>query len=229
VPLDATFRDETGKSVRLGDLIGDRPVVLSIVYFRCPMLCTMVLNGLVRAMRTLSLSAGKDFEVLTVSIDPTETAELAQAKKAEYLAQYGREGAGDGWRFLTGEKAEIDRLAGAVGFTYSYDEASGEYAHASGLMVLTPQGRVHRYLYGIEYAPRDLRLGLVEAGSGAIGSPVDQVLLLCYRYDPVSGTYGFAIMTAVRVAGIAVLAALALFVILMIRRDRAQARLAGRA
>lgn len=229
VPLDAVFRDENGAPVRIGDLVGDRPVVLSLVYFKCPMLCTMVLNGLVRAMRPLSLSAGEDFTVLTVSIDPTETPELAKAKKTEYLGQYGREGAGDGWHFLTGEKEAIDRIGNAVGFSYSYDEASGEYAHASGIMVLTPEGRVHRYLYGIEYAPRDLRLGLVDAGSGSIGSPVDQVMLLCYRYDPVSGTYGFAIMTAVRIAGIALLAALALFVTLMIRRERAQARAAGSA
>jgi protein SCO1/2 len=227
VPLDAVFRDEAGAAVRIGDLIGDRPAILSIVYYRCPMLCTLVLNGLVRAMRPLSLSAGGDFDVLTISIDPQETPELAAAKKKEYLAQYGRDGAEAGWRFLTGDKETIDRVTGAVGFSYSYDEATGEYAHASGIMVLTPEGRVHRYLYGIEYAPRDLRLGLVDAGSGSIGSPVDQVLLLCYRYDPVSGTYGFAIMTAVRVAGILVLAALALYVTLMIRRERAQARAAG--
>lgn len=226
-PLDATFLDEQGRSVRLGDLLGGKPAVLSLVYYECPMLCTMVLNGLVRAMRTISLDAGEDFTVLTISIDPREGSDLARAKKKEYLEQYGRAGAEEGWRFLTGGKEAIDRLAEAVGFTYAFDETTGEYAHASGLIVLTPEGRVHRYLYGIEYAPRDLRLALVDAATGRVGSAVDRVLLLCYRYDPVSGTYGFAIITTLRVLGVATLALLALFIVRMIRRDRAQARAAG--
>lgn len=220
VPLDLTFRDETGATVRLGDLMGSRPVVLTLAYYECPMLCTQVLNGLLRALRVVSLDVGRDFDVLTVSIDPGETPGLARSKKSEYVGGYGRAGAAGGWHFLTGEESQIARLADAVGFRYEYDEETDNYIHASGIMVLTPQGRVSRYYYGIEYSPKDLRLGLVEASAGRIGSPVDQILLLCFHYDPATGQYGLAIMNTLRLAGGLTVALLAVFVIGWIRRER---------
>ena len=221
VPLEATFRDENGKAVQLAELMQHgRPVVLSLVYYECPMLCTQVLNGSLRSLRVLSLDVGSDFDVITVSIDPGETPALARQKKAEYVSRYKREGADQGWHFLTGDSEQIERLAEAVGFHYEYDEETDLFVHASGIMVLTPTGRLARYFYGIEYSPKDLRLGLVEASENRIGSPVDQVLLLCYQYDPATGKYGFMIMNALRLAGGATVAILAILIIGMIRRDR---------
>lgn len=223
VPLDLTFRDETGAEVSLSDLMqNDRPVVLSLVYYECPMLCTQVLNGLLRSLRVLSMDVGQEFDIITVSIDPGESSALAASKKAEYVSRYRRDSAEQGWHFLTGDADQIERLAETVGFRYEYDAETDMYVHASGIMVLTPGGRLARYFYGIEYSPKDLRLGLVEASQNRIGSPVDQVLLLCFQYDPTTGKYGFAIMNSLRLAGGATVVILAMLVIGAIRRDRRQ-------
>jgi len=184
LPLDLRFRDETGREVRLGDYFdGKRPVLLSLVYYECPMLCTLVLDGMVRTLGELEWTPGRNFRVLTVSI------ELARQKKASYLAAYGRSEAAGDWSFLTGEQTEITRLADAVGFRYRYLEDSGEFAHPAALFVLTPEGRLSRYLFGVEHEAATVRLSLVEAAEGRIGSPVDQFLLYCYRYDAATGSY----------------------------------------
>jgi protein SCO1/2 len=224
VPLDLMFRDETGKAVRLGDYFGGKPVILSLAYYECPMLCTLVLNGLASALKVLSFDIGKQFNVVTVSFNPTETPALAAAKKETYLKAYGRAGAADGWHFLTGEAAAIERLTEAVGFHYQYDPERKQYAHAAGIMILTPQGKIARYFYGVEFPPRDLRLGLVEAADNRIGSPVDQLLLFCFHYDPATGKYGAVVMNSVRVAGALTLLAIATFWIIMWRRDAARHR-----
>lgn len=220
VPLDLEFTNEKGQQVSLGDYFGEKPIALALVYYECPMLCTQVLNGLLRSLRALSFDVGKEFEVVTVSIDPGEGSELAAAKKKEYVQRYGRDGAADGWHFLTGSQQEITRLAESVGFRYVYDQETDLYIHASGIMVLTPTGKLARYFYGIEYSVKDLRLGLVEAADNKIGSPVDQLLLTCYQYDPTTGKYGLVIMNSLRIGGLATVAGLALFVTVMIRRDR---------
>lgn len=220
IPLDLKFLDESGNTVRLGDYFGEKPVILTLVYYECPMLCTYILNGTLRAMRALEFSAGEEFEVVTVSINPEETPELAMIKKVKYLESYQREGAQKGWHFLTGPEDQIRPLADAVGFRYAYDPASGEYVHASGIMVLTPGGQVARYFYGVEYSPRDLRLGLVEASNNEIGTPTDQVLLFCYQYNPLTGKYSFAILSILRVAGALTLIGIALLITVLIRRER---------
>ncbi|NOT55052.1 MAG: SCO family protein [Deltaproteobacteria bacterium] len=222
LPLDLTFSDESGKKVQLGDYFGKKPVILSLAYYDCPMLCTLVINGLIRTLRTLSFSAGNEFTVLTVSFNPTDTPRLAAMKKQTSLQSYSRAGAEAGWHFLTGDEATIQRLTQAVGFRYRYDTERKEYAHASGIMVLTPDGRISRYFYGVEYAPRDVRFGLIEAAGGKIGSPVDQLLLLCYHYDPVTGKYGVLITRSLRLAGAATVLGIGGFIILSLRRDRRQ-------
>ncbi|MGH7601733.1 MAG: SCO family protein, partial [bacterium] len=194
LPLELAFRDESGQLVPLQQYFGDKPVVLSFVYYECPMLCTQVLNGLLESLKTLSFDVGNQFEVATVSFDPRETSALAAAKKEIYLKQYGRAGAEQGWHFLTGDTASIRRLTQAAGFRYKYDPVTDQFAHASGIMVITPQGKIARYFYGIEYPARDLRLALVEASENKIGSLVDQVLLYCFHYDPSIGKYGLVIM-----------------------------------
>lgn len=199
-PLDLPFRDEGGRAVRFGGLLRGRPAVLAFVYYRCPMLCTETLNGLVRAARAVSFDAGEQYGVIVVGIDPRETPALAAAKKKLYVERYGRVGGERGWRFLTGGEDSIRRLARAAGFGYAYDAELDQYVHATGLVVLTPSGRISRYLYGVEYAGGDLRLALVEAAAGAIGSPVDQFLLYCYHYDPLSGKYGLVITRVLRSA-----------------------------
>ncbi|UCF36049.1 MAG: SCO family protein [Acidobacteriota bacterium] len=220
VPLNLNFLDESGAPVTLGDYFGEKPVILTLVYYECPMLCTYILNGTLRAMRAMEFSAGNEFDVVTVSINPDETPELAMSKKVEYLENYQRESGQKGWHFLTGTEDQIKTLADAVGFRYTYDPASGEYVHASGIMVLTPDGQVARYFYGVEYSPRDLRLGLVEASNNEIGSPTDQVLLFCYQYNPLTGKYSFAILSILRVAGALTLIGIALLITLLIRRER---------
>jgi protein SCO1/2 len=220
VPLDAEFRDEAGQTVRLGDYLGDKPVVLVLAYYRCPKLCNMVLSGLLQTFREMSFTVGKEFNVVTVSFDPRDQPDIAAAKKQSYLEKYGRAGAEVGWHFLTGEKSQIDALADAVGFRYRYVEKEDLYAHASGIMVLTPEGRVSRYFYGIHYSPLDLRLGLVEASQNKIGSPADQVLLLCLHYDVRTGTYT-AVMSWVRAAGLLTIVALLGFFVWSWRRNRA--------
>ncbi|MEE9235821.1 MAG: SCO family protein [Candidatus Acidoferrales bacterium] len=224
LPLELEFRDEAGRTVRLGDYFGERPVVLALVYYRCPQLCPMVLTGMVKSLRTLSFEAGQEFEVVTVSIDPSETPEIAAEKKRLLLRQYDRPGTEAGWHLLTGEEAAIQRLAEAVGFRYFYDPNTKLYAHAAGLMLATPEGRLARYFYGIEHSGRDLRLGLVEASQNQIGSVVDQVLLYCYHYDPTTGKYGLVIMNTLRVAGLATVLALGIFLVVSLRRERRQAR-----
>jgi protein SCO1/2 len=223
VPGDIALRDETGRDVRLSDYLGKKPVVLSLVYYECPSLCTMTLNGLVSAMNALGFDAGNQYDVVTVSFEPRESPALATAKKAAYLKRYQRPGAAAGWHFLTGEPEEIKRLTTAVGFRYTWDERTRQYAHPAGVVVLTPQGKIARYLFGIEYAPKDLRLALVEASEGRVGGVVDQAILYCYQYDPMTGKYGTAIMRLLRVASVLTLAALGTFVFIMWRRDvRAQ-------
>jgi len=218
LPLDTALRDETGRAVRLGDYFGKRPIILALVYYNCPMLCTQVLNGLVSSLSVLSLSAGRDFDVVAVSFDPRDTPKDAAAKKAAYLTRYRRPGAAESWHFLTGEPAAIAAITKAAGFRYSYDENLGQFAHASAIMVATPEGRLARYFYGIEYPPRDLRLGLVEASAGKIGTPVDQILLFCFHYDPASGKYGAAVLNLVRLAGAATVVLLAAGLVAMSRR-----------
>jgi protein SCO1 len=220
IPLDLPFRDEDGNAVTLGQYFGTKPVVLSLVYYRCPMLCGLVLEGMVRALKVLAFDVGKEFEVVTVSFDPAETPALASQKKASVLAGYDRAGAAAGWHFLTGDQAAITRLTDAVGFHYQYVPEERQFAHAAGIMILTPQGRLARYFYGVDYAPRDLRLGLIEAAQGKIGSPVDQLLLYCYRYDPVTGKYGAVAMNIIRLGGVATVLALGGFMAVMLRRER---------
>jgi len=220
VPADLTFVDETGAAVRLGDYFGMRPVVLALAYYECPMLCTQVLTGMTAGLKGLKFSAGQEFEVVVVSFDPGEGPGLAAAKKAAYVDHYDREGTSHAWHFLTGRKADIDRLADTVGFTYTYDEKTDQYAHAAGLTVLTPEGRISRYFFGIDFAPRDLRLGLVEASNRAIATPVDTALLYCFHYDPSTGTYGLVAMNVVRAAGVLMVLAMGLGWVLLRRRER---------
>jgi protein SCO1/2 len=223
LPLDLTFLNEAGQSVQLADYFDQKPVILVFAYYDCPMLCTLVLNGLVTSLNGLTFDAGNQFEIVTVSIDPTETPALAAAKKAVYLEQYRRPSAADGWHFLTGGQAAIDQLTQAAGFHYNYDQEKDEYAHPTGIMVVTPQGKIARYFYGIDFPARDLRLGLVEAAANKIGSPVDQLLLLCYHYDPVVGQYTLTIMNIIRLAGLTTVGAIGVFVAVLLRRDRARA------
>jgi protein SCO1/2 len=205
LPLDLVFRDENGQPVKLARYFGQKPVVLSLVYFDCPMLCTQVLNGMVTSFRVLPFEIGKEFEVVSISFDPRETSALAAAKKKiylNYLPENMRTDANNGWHFLTGDQENITKLTDAVGFHYRYDEATRQFAHASAIMLTTPQGKLSRYYYGIEYPARDLRLGLIESSANKIGSPVDQLLLYCYHYDPATGKYGAAVMKIMRVAGV---------------------------
>jgi protein SCO1/2 len=214
------FKDETGQSVRLGQYFREKPVVLALVYYECPGLCDLILNGLSHAMQEISLNVGTDYDVVTVSFNPKETWQLAQAKKANYLEKYNRPGAKQGWHFLTGDQASIKTLADTVGFHYKYDPINNQFAHASAIMILTPEGKIARYFYGIEYKPRDFRLGLVEASANKIGSPADQVLLFCYHYDPTTGKYGMAITQVTRVLGTATVLLLGGFVFITLRRER---------
>ena len=220
VPLDVTFRDERGTTVRLGDYFGKRPVVMVFAYYDCPMLCTQVINGLSSALAVLSLKPGEDFEIVTVSFNPADTPASASAKKAIYLERYRREGAAASWHFLTGDPPSIDRLTRAAGFRYVWDAATKQFAHPSGIIVLTPDGRLARYLFGIEYGPRDLRYAIVEASDGRVGNVADALLLYCYHYDPMSGRYGLVVMRALRLAGVATVLGLAAFVLIMLRRER---------
>jgi protein SCO1/2 len=220
VPVDLGFRDESGQPVHLADFFQDKPVILVLAYYRCPRLCSEVLNGLLDGLRAVPLNAGAKFNVVVVSFDPREGADLAAAKKRNYIENYGRPGTDDGWHFLTGDQESIDRLTEAVGFYYNYDPKSDQFAHASGITVLTPQGKIARYFFGIKFSPRDLRLGLVEASEEKIGSPVDQLLLFCFHYDPASGQYAPAVLNLVRLAGVLTVLGLSLFLALMWRRER---------
>ncbi len=218
--LSLPFRDESGSVVPLKTYFQRKPVLLAFVYYRCPMLCDLVMNGVLRAARVLSFTAGKEYEIVFVSIDPRETPELAAQKKRSYLESYRRAGAEKGWHFLTGDGHSVKQLTGEAGFRYKYDPKTDQFGHASGIIVLTPEGRLSRYFYGVEYAPRDVRLAMIEAAQEHIGNPVDAVLLYCLHYDPSTGKYGLIIMNALRVGGAATLLALAAFWLAMYRRSR---------
>lgn len=217
IPPDLTFRDETGKAVRLGDYFGKKPMILNLVYYQCPMLCGEVLSGLESALRVLKFDVGKEFDVLTVSFDAKETPEMASAKKAEFLKRYGRPGAEKGWHFLVGPQTSIDALTKAAGFQYEYDPKSGQFAHATAIMVLTPEGKIAQYYYGVEFAPKDLRLGLVQASQNKIGNLVDEVLLYCYHYDPDTGKYGAVVSRVLKLAAGATILLLGTFLVVMFR------------
>jgi len=219
IPLDLMFRDEHGKAVTLGQYFGDKPVILTLVYYNCPMLCTQVLNGLDRSLQQIPMTIGRDFNVVTLSIDPTDQPSLAEAKQAVYAGMYKRPGALDGWHFLTGEDVQIKQLAAAVGFRYAYDPDSKQYAHASVIMLLTPEGKISRYFYGVTYPERDMRLGLVDASEGRIGSPVDQVLLFCYHYDPHTGKYGLLISRVIQLGGLGTILIGGIFLIVLFRSE----------
>jgi len=221
VPLDLVFRNEDGDAVTLASLLHGKPVILQLAYYRCPMLCTLVLNGLLSAMRALPFDVGQEFDVVIVSFDPTDTPEQARQKKATYIAEYRRPNAAAGWHFLTGDAPSIERLAASVGFRYRYDPERKEFAHAAGITVLTPKGVIARYFFGVEFAPRDLKFGLMEAAENRIGSPIDQLLLFCYHYDPSTGRYSAAVLNSVRAGGVLTLLALGGFIVWAMRRDRA--------
>jgi len=221
VPADLAFVDDTGRPVKLGDYFGKKPLILNLVYYNCPMLCGEALAGLTASMKMIKFDVGNEFDVVTVSFNPKETPQLAAEKKADYLKRYGRPNAVAGWHFLTGPPESINALTKAVGFQYQYDAAKDQYAHATAIMVLTPQGRISRYFYGVDFPPKDLRMGLVEASKGKIGNAVDQVLLYCYHYDPVAGKYGAVVSNMLKIgAGLTVLLIGGLILIL-IRLDRA--------
>src|ERR1700722_18506145 len=223
IPSDLAFRDEDGNPVRIGDYFGKKPIVLSLVYFDCPALCTEVLNGQLRTMNAISLNLGSDFEAVTVSFEPKDTPALAKAKRDVYIGQYGRPGAADHWHFLTGEQQSIDALTNAAGFQYAYDSSIRQYAHAAAILVLTPDGRIDRYFYGVIYPARDVRLGLVEASEGKIGTLTDHALLYCYQYDPMTGKYGVVVMNVLRAAGGLTVLVLGIFMTLMFLRERKRA------
>jgi protein SCO1/2 len=230
VPLDAVFRDENGREVRFGDYFRDgKPVVLALVYYECPMLCSQVLNDMTASLRGISkFSIGKEYTVVTVSFDARETSALAAKKKENYVARYGRDGAAAGWHFLTGDEANIKRLSDSVGFKFHWDEPSKQFAHASGIMLITPEGKLSRYFYGLEYSPRDVQLGLIEASQNKIGSLADQLPLYCFHYDPATGKYGLYVMGIVRIAGILTLGAfVGMFFVMRRIRARNEALAAG--
>lgn len=220
LPLDLLLKDETGRDVRLGDYFNrGKPVLLSLVYFQCPMLCTFVLNGLSDAIKGTDLVPGRDFEVITVSFNHLETPELAAAKKEAYLSHLDIQDAGMGWHFLTGSEESVAMLASTVGFSFSWVEEQQEYAHASGIMVATPEGRLSHYFYGVVYEPRDVRLALVDSSAGKIGSPVDKILLFCFHYDPATGSYSAAVMRFIQIGGFLTVACLGGFVMVALRSD----------
>ena len=219
IPLNLTFRDENGQTVQLAQFFGHKPVILTLVYYNCPMLCTQVLNGVESGLKELQTDIGKQFEVVTVSIDPTESHVLAKVKQEMYVGMYGRPDAAQGWHFLTGDEPQIKQLADAVGFRYAYDPDTKQFAHASAIMLLTPEGKISRYFYGIQYPSRDLRLGLVEASEGKIGTPVDQVLLFCYHYDPATGKYGLLISRVIQAGGALTVLILGIAMLILFRGE----------
>ena len=220
LPLDVNLKDEYGRDVKLRDFFkAGKPVILAPVYYRCPMLCTQILNGVAGTLKAVTLNPGQDFEVVAVSFDPKDTPEIAAEKKKMYVKRYGRPNAANGWHLLTGSEAEVKQLMDAAGYHYRYDPKTDQYAHASGIMVATPEGRLSRYFYGIEYSPRDVRLGLVEASQNKIGNPVDQILLFCFHYDPATGKYGAVAMNILRAAGAGFVLVCGAFLAIVLRRD----------
>ena len=218
IPLDLTFRDETGKAVHLGDYVGKKPVILSLVYYRCPMLCSELLVGLESALKAVKFDVGKEFDVLTVSFDPKDTPELATSKKAEILKRYNRAGSADGWHFLTGAQESITALTKAAGFQYQYDPKTDQFAHTTAIMILTPEGKIAQYYYGVEFPPKDLRLGLIQASDSKIGTLADQVVLYCYHYDPNTGKYSAIISRIIQLSGGVTILGLGTVLIMLFRR-----------
>lgn len=224
VPPDLAFVDDTGRPAKLGDYFGKKPLILNLVYYNCTMLCGEVLAGLTGAMKLVKFDVGNQYDVLTVSFDPRETTAMAAAKKADYLKRYGRPGAASGWHFLTGPADSINALTKAVGFQYQYDAARNQYAHATAIMILTPQGRISRYFYGVDFPPKDLRMGLVEASHEKIGNPIDQILLYCYHYDPATGKYGAVVSNMLKVGGALTILLLGGLVLILFHLDRSAQR-----
>ena len=223
LPLDAQFKDENGDIVELGNYFNNgKPVILALVYYECPMLCNEVLNGLTGSLKGISFDAGKDFDVLAISFDPRENdkPDLAKNKKASYLARYGHEGAGNGWHFLTGTQPEIDKVTNAVGYNYKFDEATNQFAHAGGIIVLTPEGKISRYFYGIDYAPKDLKFGIMDSAQSKIGNPAEQLYLYCFHYDPATGKYGLVILKVLRLMGVATILGLGVLLFIFWRRNK---------
>jgi protein SCO1/2 len=219
LPLDARFRDETGREVALGDYFGDRPVMLAFVYYQCPMLCPLVMNGISSALKVVPFTPGDEFDVVFISFDPRDTPEAANAKKQAHLQHWAVTDTADGWHFLTGDEAEIRRVTDAAGFTYHWDEETQQFAHVSGVLVTTPDGRLARYFYGVEYAPKDLRLALVDSTDGKLGSVVDELLLYCFHYDPATGRYGAVFMNIMRLGGVLTVGLIVGFIVLMRWRE----------
>jgi len=220
IPLDLPFREETGREVRLGEYFGQKkPVLLALVYYGCPMLCNQVEQGVVGSLKMLSFNAGREYDVVFVSFDPRESPDMAGQKKQAALTHYGRPETAAGWHFLTGSQESVDALTKSANFRYSFDSKSGIFAHASGIMLLTPDGRISRYFYGVEYPSRDVRLGLVDASAGKIGNPIDHLLLYCFQYDPSAARYSTAILRIVRLGGIATIVALGAGILIFRRRD----------
>ena len=220
VPLDLAFVDETGRDVRLGEYFGKRPVILALVYYECPMLCTQVLNGLVGSLGVLTFDVGREFDVVAVSINPREGPGLAAQKKEAYLERYKRPQTAAGWHFLTGKEENIRRLADAVGFRYAFDETIKQYAHGAAIELLTPRGVLSKYFYGIEFSPRDIKFGVMEASEERVGSLIENALLLCYHYDPATGKYGATALQAVRIGGVATMLAIVSFIYVSLRKER---------
>lgn len=223
LPLDAEFKDENGNIVKLGSYFGKgRPVILALVYYECPMLCNQILNGLTGTLKGVSLDAGKEFDVVAVSFDPKEfdKPELAKNKKASYMERYARPGTEGGWHFLTGQQASIDAITNAAGFKYEWDEKSAQFAHGSAIMVVTPDGKLSRYLYGIDYSPKDVKFSLMDSAESKVGSLSDELLLYCFHYDPSTGKYGFQILSAMRIAAVAMLLGMGLMGFVFWRRNK---------
>jgi protein SCO1 len=224
VPANLAFVDDTGHAVKLGDYFGKNPLILNLVYYNCTMLCGEALSGLTAAMKMIKFDAGNEFDVITVSFNPNETPQIAATKKADYIRRYGRPGAEAGWHFLTGPAESINALTKAVGFQYQYDATSNQYAHATAIMVLTPDGRISRYFYGVDFPPKDLRMGLVEASSRKIGNLTDEVLLYCYHYNPAVGKYGAVVSNMLKLGGAVTILLLAGLLFILIRLDRSAQR-----
>jgi len=228
LPLGLAFVDAQGRAVQLADMFGDRPVILHLVYYQCPMLCKLSSDGLMRALDTLSLKPGEDFSIVTLSFDPREGPELSRRARQVAAERIGQAAVDAGWQFLTGDEATIATLCDAAGFRYKFDEQTGQYAHATGVYVLTSDGTISRFLSGVDFSPRDLRLAIVEASNGKVGTTTDQVLLMCYMYDPATGRYGMTIITLVRAAGVATVGLLAAAIVIMVHRERRRATIGRR-
>lgn len=230
VPLETSFLDETGAEVRLGSFFSKgRPVIVAPVYFECPMLCNQVLNGLTGSLKGISLQPGKDYDVVAISFDARENDKpgLAASKKASYVERMNTPGSAEGFHFLTGTQASIDAVMNSIGFSYKWDEASNQFAHAGGVMILTPEGKVSRYLYGIDYAPRDLKFGIMESADSKVGGVTEKLLLYCYHYDPSTGKYGLAVLRVMRIAGVATLVGMGAMVFVFWRRGKRKEDLNG--